>query len=251
MESSDDTTLFCTSGMQQYKKLFTDKTYKNTFSNIQPCLRLNDIDEINDGNHFLYFNMIGLFSFREMTVEETINFWMEFLDLLNIKPDYVTVHPDKSSWSKFHTVPVRFQDDCIWTDGKQTGYCTEFFIDDIEIGNIVNPGGDCIDVGFGLERLCLMLGDKPSTELEILESTIMMVIQSGFKPGPKRQEYSLRKLIRLFIRQGGKNNHPFIMDEMERLIKMRKRYEKMKHNHKDKSSEWWWNTHGIDIFAIG
>ena len=61
--SPDDSTLFTTSGMQQYKKLFSDVLYKGTFSNIQKCLRLNDLDEIGDGAHHLVFDMLGFFHF--------------------------------------------------------------------------------------------------------------------------------------------------------------------------------------------
>jgi alanyl-tRNA synthetase len=86
----DDTTLFCCSGMQQFKSKFKDQKYLNTISNIQPCLRLNDIEEIGDGTHLLYFNMIGLFSFRQWTVKESIDFWMDFLiNKLELKIDYV------------------------------------------------------------------------------------------------------------------------------------------------------------------
>ena len=64
--------------MQQFKSKFKDTNFKGTLSNIQSCLRLNDLDEIGDGSHLLYFNMIGLFSFRELTVTQTIDIWMEF-----------------------------------------------------------------------------------------------------------------------------------------------------------------------------
>ena len=93
--SYDDTTLFCPAGMQQFKTKFNDKEYKGTIANIQPCIRLNDINEIGDGTHLLYFNMIGLFSFRELTVKDAIDFWMSFLIEINAKPDTITIHPDK------------------------------------------------------------------------------------------------------------------------------------------------------------
>jgi len=56
VKSYDETTLFCPAGMQQFKSKFSDLNYKGTLSNIQPCIRLNDIDEIGDGTHLLYFN---------------------------------------------------------------------------------------------------------------------------------------------------------------------------------------------------
>jgi alanyl-tRNA synthetase len=100
----NDTTLFCPAGMQQFKKNFNDKTYKGTISNIQSCIRMNDFDEIGDGSHLLYFNMIGLFSFRELSIKQAIDFWLEFLeDILSLKIDYVTIHPDKfDDWKIFY-----------------------------------------------------------------------------------------------------------------------------------------------------
>lgn len=118
--------------MQQFKPYFKDTNYKGTTSNIQSCLRLNDIDEIGDGTHLLYFNMIGLFSFRELSVKNSIDFWMKFLKEIGITPDYVTIHPDKNDWIYHYIeydIDVRFDNDCIWSDGEIGGYCTEFYKD--------------------------------------------------------------------------------------------------------------------------
>ena len=98
IRSYDDTTLFCSSGMQQFKLDYKNVDYKNTIGNIQSCLRTNDINEIGDGTHLLYFNMIGLFSFRELSVKETIDLWMDFLSRIRVRPDYVTIHPDRPDW---------------------------------------------------------------------------------------------------------------------------------------------------------
>ena len=169
----DDTTLFCPAGMQQFKDKFkSDET--GTLANVQSCIRLNDLEEIGDGTHYLYFDMIGLFSFRTMTVQEAVDFWMEFVEeVLQIKVDYVTIHPDKfEEWKSLYdnyNVEVRADDECKWTDGQIGGYCTEFFKDDVEIGNIVNPLGTCIDVGFGLQRLNMFVnGVNDETPEEIL-----------------------------------------------------------------------------------
>lgn len=91
----DDTTLFCSAGMQQYKPLFSDPFHSETVANSQACLRMGDLDEIGDGTHLLHFTMLGLFSFREMTVGSAIDFWLEFLGTLGLVPDHVTIHPDR------------------------------------------------------------------------------------------------------------------------------------------------------------
>lgn len=180
--------------MQQFKSNFKDENYVGTKSNIQSCLRLNDIDEIGDGSHLLYFNMIGLFSFRDWTVPKSIDFWMTFLNRIEIKPDWVTIHPDKPEWRDWYqkwNVEVRLDEGCTWSDGEISGYCTEFYKDKIEIGNIVNPLGTCIDVGFGLERLEMILTGKPKSKEETLKETIDKLIISGFKPGFNKQGYVL------------------------------------------------------------
>ena len=143
--------------MQQYKSLFSDPSYTVLVANSQACLRMGDLDEIGDGTHFLHFTMLGLFSFREMTVGEAIDFWLEFLGKLGLVPDHVTIHPDRADRVEFalsrERVPIIPDPERTWSDGSVSGYCTEFHKDGVEIGNIVNPLGTCIDVGFGLERL--------------------------------------------------------------------------------------------------
>lgn len=250
----DDTTLFCPCGMQQFKNEFKNKEIKNlTIANIQPCIRLNDIEEIGDGEHLLYFNMIGLFSFRNMSVKETIDFWMEFLEKrLKLKIDYVTVHPDKyNEWKEYYKeydVKTKTDKECEWSDGDIKGYCTEFYINDIEIGNIVNPLGDCIDVGFGFERLNnLVNGQINKSKNKILGETIMKIIESGYKPNNLKQGYILRKLLRILYKNGEVLDHPFFKEEIERQENILNKYQKMKKKYKDKPKEWWYESHGIDI----
>src|SRR5690606_12822433 len=118
--SPDETTLFTTSGMQHFKTKYKDTNFRDTFSNIQKCLRLNDWKEIGDGTHFLIFEMIGLFSFREWSLQQSIDFMYEFLSKLNIKPDYVTMHKDKyeewkSLYSKYE-IEIRIDNECVWSD---------------------------------------------------------------------------------------------------------------------------------------
>lgn len=257
--SYDDTTLFCPAGMQQFKKQFKDSSITGTTrANIQACLRLLDLDDIGDGTHFPYFNMIGLFSFRDMTVKQTIDFWLEFLSTLNIKPHYVTVHPDKLEWSNYyveHNIEVREDPGCVWSDGELSGFCTEFYLndylDDIEIGNIVNICGDCIDVGFGLERLHYIVnGAGTPGEVESLEITINKILECGFVPGNKQQGYVLRKLMRLLWKKGGYISSAYFKIERERQENLIQKYLKLKNRYQDKSKEWWFDTHGIDIDLV-
>ena len=236
--------------MQQFKPLFKDLNYSDTISNIQSCLRLNDLEEIGDGTHLLYFNMIGLFSFRQLTVPQTIDLWIEFLDRIGLKPDYVTIHPEKPEWKEYyqkHNLEVRLDNECIWSDGEIGGYCTEFYINDIEIGNIVNTLEDCIDVGFGLERLELVLSGVSKTKEEILIETVQKIIQCGIKPGNTKQGYILKKLLRICYESGINLEHEYFQEEKLRQEKVLQKWNRLKDKHKDKSKEWWWDTHGIDL----
>ncbi|MEK1898029.1 MAG: alanine--tRNA ligase-related protein [Rhizobium sp.] len=250
----DDTTLFCSAGMQQYKPLFSDPSHKGTVANSQACLRMGDLDEIGDGTHFLHFTMLGLFSFRQMTVGEAIDYWLDFLGLLGLMPDHVTIHPDRlKEWTPLYRGRVLIIPDpeCIWSDGSISGYCTEFYKDGIEIGNIVNPLGNCIDVGFGAERLDMVVnGTPPETALETLKTAIMTIIDSGYRPGSKEQGYVLRKLLRHLHAVGGMLDHPFFHEEVERQDRLVEKYERLRHKHPDKSPEWWFDTHGVDVETI-
>ena len=250
VKSYDETTLFCPAGMQQFKSKFKDLNYTGTISNIQSCLRQNDIEEIGDGSHLLYFNMIGFFSFREWTVPQTIDFWMEFLIKIGINVDYITIHPDKPDWSEYYkkyNVEIRFDEGCKWTDGDIGGYCTEFYKNGIEIGNIVNPLGNCIDVGFGLERLEMVLTGKTKSREETLKETIIKIIDSGFTPTYNKQGSLLRKLLRICYLDNIVIEHPFYEDEIKRQEKIFNKWNRLKDKYKDKSKEWWWSTFGIDL----
>jgi len=253
----DNTTLFCPAGMQQFKQKFkSDET--GTQANIQSCIRLNDLEEIGDGTHFLYFDMVGLFSFRTMSIQTAVDFWMEFVeDVLEIKVDYVTIHPDKmEDWRSLYDnydVEVRSEEECKWTDGDIGGYCTEFFKDDVEIGNIVNPLGTCIDAGFGLQRLDMFVnGPNEETREEILIQACEKLLHSGYYPSNKEQGYVFRKLLRELYRLSSEWTNEHYLKEKKRQDKVVENYNrnKDKPKFKDKSNEWWFDTMGIDIDFI-
>ncbi|HSZ53629.1 MAG TPA: alanine--tRNA ligase-related protein [Caulobacteraceae bacterium] len=247
----DTTTLFCPAGMQQFKPMFRNPDYRGTLANIQACLRINDLDEIGDGTHLLNFEMMGLFSFREMSVEESIDFWFDFLSQIGALPDRVTIHPDRmDAWRGLYDgrgVEVAADEDCVWSDGEIGGYCTEFYRGGVEIGNIVNTGGDCIDVGFGLDRLLSSLGEPPPDQVEALRDGVSKIIESGYEPGPKQQGYVLRKLLRELVRRGAPLDHPFYRAEAERQSRLKATFERLWSKHSDKPAEWWLDTHGIEL----
>lgn len=252
--SPDNTTLFCTSGMHRFKSQFSDTTYQSTFSNIQSCLRLNDIDEIGDGTHYLIFHMLGLFSFRQWSVPKTIDFWMSFLESINLYPHYVTIHPDKyQDWKSFYSnykVDIKEDPECKWTDGSIGGYCTEFYYDNIEIGNIVNTLDTCIDVGFGGERILNLKNLLPiPNKQEILKETIQSLLNENVVLSNNQHGYILKKLIIQLIYEKGVLEHPYY----EQLYKQQKEKwtfylrNKDKNKFKDKNDVWWLDTHGVNL----
>jgi alanyl-tRNA synthetase len=167
----------------------------------------------------------------------------------------VTIHPDKyDSWRYFYSdypgLEIRYDSECIWSDGELGGYCTEFYKNEIEIGNIVNTSGQLIDVGFGLERIESILGNPVKSSTENLKETIYKIIESGYKPGNQKQEYILRKLLRQLHKSGETIEHQFFSDEVERQSKIVSRYLKIKDKHPDKTKDWWYDTHGIDLSLL-
>lgn len=250
----DDTTLFTTSGMQRHKPLFCDPEHTGTLANVQTCLRLNDLDEIGDATHYLSFRMIGLFSFRQLSLQDAIDFWLGFLDRIGLPPDHVTIHPDKlDEWSPLYRgrVPIVADPECRWSDGSIEGYCTEFYVQGVEVGNIVNPLGTCIDAGFGLERLAgLIEGTSAPGRVPILLDAVETITASGYRPGPQRQGYLLRKLLRLLGGLAPELDHPLVQAEIGRQRRCIERYRRLQPRNLDKSPEWWWDTHGIDVSEV-
>ena len=236
--------------MQRFKPLFADDDHVGTIANIQSCLRLNDLEEVGDGTHCLRFDMMGLFSFRQVSVGDGIAFWHGYLRRIGITPTHVTVHPDRmDAWKGLHPpgMDVRPDPDCTWSDGGTGGYSTEFHVGDVEIGNIVNPRGTCLDVGFGLQRLELVLGAPPLPAVDILRDGIVAVLDAGYVPGNKGQGYALRRLLRTLWRQGGTLDHPVFHAELRRQERLREMYMRLWHRHPGMTAAWWFDTHGIVV----
>src|SRR4051812_4358969 len=82
---TDDSVLFTTAGMQQFKPYFlglkdpkSDFGSQNTVS-VQKCMRTSDIDEVGDESHLTFFEMLGNFSFGGYWKREAIQYGYDFI----------------------------------------------------------------------------------------------------------------------------------------------------------------------------
>ena len=92
---NDPTTLFTGSGMQPLMPYLLGKAHEDgtRLTNSQPCLRLQDIDDIGDPRHSTVFEMLGNWSLGDYFKEEQIRNFFTFLTKeigLNPEKIYVT-----------------------------------------------------------------------------------------------------------------------------------------------------------------
>jgi alanyl-tRNA synthetase len=92
----DPTTLFTGSGMQPLigYLLGQDHPLGDRLVNSQPCLRVEDIDEVGDSRHSTFFEMLGNWSLGSYFKKDEINWLFEFfVEVIGLDPNhlYVTV----------------------------------------------------------------------------------------------------------------------------------------------------------------
>ena len=90
------TSLFTVAGMQQLISYLKGKKHPmgNRLVNIQPCLRVGDIDIIGDSYHTTFFEMLGNWSLGDYSKEDQLNWFFQFLTQeLKLDPNklYVSV----------------------------------------------------------------------------------------------------------------------------------------------------------------
>jgi len=154
--ADDQTTLFISAGMQQFKPYFlrTREPPRDRVVSVQPCLRAggkdNDLDEVGrTDRHCSFFEMLGNFSFGDYFKDEAVDYAWEFVTrVMALDPDllWATVHEGDpvleveedtvaiEAWKRVG-IPVelivRLGKDNFWQAGETgpCGQCSEIFYD--------------------------------------------------------------------------------------------------------------------------
>jgi len=185
--------------------------------------------------------------------QKTCKSWLDIVEELGLELTSVHVHPDSNHRSIFEELEGSFEiidnAECVWTDGNIGGYCSEFFVGDVEIGNLVNPMGDSVDVGFGLERICKLLGEEYEPTHDLVQF-LEHCWKYNIGPGQKGQSYVVRKVLRLWLRQPSSVPERVLfkdwgISEKQRLDNSMRQGYMMLRRHHDKPDSWWWNSVGL------
>jgi alanyl-tRNA synthetase len=257
----DSSTLFICAGMQPLKPKFQNPD-GTSYGNIQYCVRTNDIEEVGDGTHLTFFKMVGSFGFGTNNYPMHVDLWHSIIDDLGLY-HIIHYHPDSTHqplWLRHQCVTLP-NPDCVWSDGNVGGYCSEVLVDDLEIGNLVNPLGHSVDVGFGFERLLQVVEgvsrvDQTEEFRQDLDPvsrdhyrTLTIFHEQGIVPGNKGRPYVCRRILRRFIRLNPEfSEGPFLewlkpeKDRLQKCIIESRRYYR---RNQDKSPEFWWDTFGL------
>src|SRR5262249_44745972 len=137
--------------------------------------------------------------------------WTRILCDLEVEVDPIHVHPDRTDhldvWRELGHEVVD-DPECIWSDGQIGGHCCEVYVRGVEIGNLVNPLGHSTDVGFGWERLLMVLENRNRVdETSLFDQrldpvtrdhvrTLSLFHQNGIRPGGKGRNSVCRRLLR-------------------------------------------------------
>lgn len=245
--------------MQELKSRFEAQD-KGHHSSIQACIRTQDLHLIGDGSHLTSFNMIGNFSFGNGDYDDSVVMWHKILVSLDADVTHVTVHPTQTQLQKLWQSlgrTVVLDESCTWSDGQVGGYCSEVFHGDLELGNLVNPMGHSVDVGFGLERLVQVLEGRARVDDTSLFSdghpiakdhlrTLALMRENGVRPGSKGQSYICRQLVRRIstLVDGPTHCDDWIEEDRDLLRRRRLEMERYRGQFMDKPWTYWKSTFG-------
>ncbi len=172
---NDPTLLFINSGMAPLKKYFLGAEVPSypRLTNVQPCIRTNDIEDVGDRHHLTFFEMLGSWSIGDYYKEKAIELAYDLLvNHFRFPPEklFATIYqgnaqlnlgPDEEAirfWERVgmpsdHIVPKG--EDNFWGPAGDTGPCgpcTEVFFDTGDgFGEAYMPGGIFDDVNRYIE----------------------------------------------------------------------------------------------------
>jgi alanyl-tRNA synthetase len=123
---NDPTLLWINAGVAPLKKYFdgSEKPPKPRLTNVQKCIRTNDIDNVGrTARHHTFFEMMGNFSIGDYFKDEAIEYALELLtskEYFNIPKEklYMTYYPsDKDAYLKWQSLGIQ-EDHLIALDGN-------------------------------------------------------------------------------------------------------------------------------------
>ena len=269
---TDPSVLFTTAGMQQFKPYYLGEKspYGPNVTTCQKCFRTSDIETVGDESHLTFLEMLGNFSFGGYFKEEAIKLAYDFLfNELNlslgdaiftvfqgdkdIPEDKECIKIWKSLGVDENKIKKGNREDNFWGPTGEEGPCgptTEIHIKSIEVWNLVfneyyqNKNGKLsslkqkgVDTGMGLERLAMIVQEKPSVfETDLFKPIVeeiekkspinyklkaksyriiadhikssVFLISEGILPSNVERGYVLRRVLRRAIRYGKLLNLP-------------------------------------------
>lgn len=248
--------------MQRVKHRFQTLD-RGCHGSLQSCVRTDDIDLVGDGSHLTSFQMIGNFSFGRDDYHESVELWHLILTDLQIPITQVHVHPSRHEhqhlWRRlgYEIFP---DPSCIWGDGQISGHCCELFCNGLEIGNLVNPLGHSVDVGFGWERLHQIYESvERIDQTSLFDSylhpvvsdhvrTISLMRENGILPGNKGRNYVCRRLLRRLLKLVIGETFEFddlLQSERELRERSLRQGRRCWRKFQNQPIEFWWKTFGI------
>lgn len=261
---ADPSVLFTTAGMQQFKQYFLGEKspYDKKAASCQKCFRTSDIEEVGDESHLTFLEMLGHFSFGDYFKKGTIEWTNELLTkVFGINPNRISVtlfagdeaipfdQESYDAWSQFlpqEKINRGPREDNVWGPAGPEGPCgaaNEVYVDSLEIATLVFMEYYCakdkkltllsqkgVDVGWGLERLTMIMQEKSNvfqTDLFLpittavpgqnekakriiadhIKGTVFLASE-GILPSNVERGYVLRRILRRAIRYGKLLNLP-------------------------------------------